>query len=302
MFSLGQLHAKLFSGLRAIHATADAAARRRARRLALAPPSAVGVTVEVNESAVQRAVAQLQQIDAYVSPLAKLELLSQVQQIVAGDDEALSNDELLPLMVLVTVRSDPRHLSSTLAYITLFGHAETMPPHLSFQLTTLHAIYELIRDSGDAGSVTASPTRDTSAASEASGEGAAIATPDWRASVKTVPKTMAEALARHTTPAAPDPATQSPTVNDDVDESKSTSSAAADESARATARASPPRESTQKKALPLFIRAPDVIHLEDDNETVGLPKLDDSKRSSSRDHGLGQFVNGLRGGGNDKPR
>jgi hypothetical protein len=58
----GKLHAKLFSSLRAIHAAEDIAAQARLRRLAVAPPRALGVTISPLPS-FEHAISLLQTID-----------------------------------------------------------------------------------------------------------------------------------------------------------------------------------------------------------------------------------------------
>jgi hypothetical protein len=130
-----------------MHAAADAAAQSRLRRLAAAPPRALGVTLS-DVPTFEHAVALLQSIDACVSPLAKLELFADVQTAIAGAlgerSTALSTDDALPLALLATARAGIPFLVSTRAYVTLFGAPETMPPHLSYQLTTLHAVHDYV--------------------------------------------------------------------------------------------------------------------------------------------------------------
>ena len=54
----------------------------------------------------------------------------------------LATDDMLPLALLVVAQAALPFLASTRAYISLFGASDTMPPHLSFQLATIHAVYE----------------------------------------------------------------------------------------------------------------------------------------------------------------
>lgn len=308
-FCLGKLHAKLFSGLRAIHADDDAAALARMQRLAVAPYSVLGVPPEASGIDFSAAIEMMRGIDAYVSPLSKLEMLNEVQTVIAQalakssrrDLHGMSTDDALPLMVLVTVRSAPQYLSTTIAYITLFGHAETMPPHLSYQLTTLHALYEFITNA-DVG-----PSAPPATAVTADGL-AGVLDPDF---VKVPPRSVAEALAAHVggvlsrrsgsfAPAAA-PAAAAATTTANADSSASTSSttsaaaattaaiddfvqAATGASASSTAATSATTTSAPlsdplqpRQQLGGFKRTPDVISLEDDSK-----------------HGLGEFLASLR--------
>lgn len=81
-----------------------------------------------------------------MSPLAKLELFGEVQTAIAkalGERaQGLATDDMLPLALLVVAHAALPFLASTRAYISLFGASDTMPPHLSFQLATIHAVYE----------------------------------------------------------------------------------------------------------------------------------------------------------------
>jgi hypothetical protein len=301
-FCLGKLHAKLFSGLRAIHADDDAAALARMQRLALAPYSVLGVPPEASGIDFSAAIEMMRGIDAYVSPLSKLEMLNEVQTVIAQalakssrrDLHGMSTDDALPLMVLVTVRSAPQYLSTTIAYITLFGHAETMPPHLSYQLTTLHALYEFITNAD----VGPSPSPAT-AATTADGL-AGVLEADF---VKVPPRSVAEALAAHVGGVLARKSGSFAPLTATADASASTASTSTSSAATtaaidnvvqaATVAAAPSPAATTTAAAttaaplsdPLqprqqlggFKRTPDVISLEDDSK-----------------HGLGEFLASLR--------
>jgi hypothetical protein len=301
-FCLGKLHAKLFSGLRAIHSDDDATTLARMQRLAAAPYSVLGVPNEASGIDFSAAINLMRGIDAYISPLSKLEMLNEVQNIIAQalanssrrDLQGMSTDDALPLMVLVTVRSAPQYLASTIAYITLFGHAETMPPHLSYQLTTLHALYEFITNADIGPSTLPAP---------AGGENGADPL-DAIDFVKFPPRTVAEALAAHVgalsrnsgsaaAAAAATAATSTPTTvvvaPAPAAESSATEAAApaaAPAAAAATAPVSDPlrnssssnnNNNNNNNTSKGFVRAPDVISMDDD------PK-----------HGLGEFLASLR--------
>lgn len=261
-FCLGKLHAKLFSGLRVIHADDDALALARLERLAAAPYATLGVPPEASGLDLGAAIDLMRRIDAFASPLSKLEMLTDVQALLVRalasptkrDSRSMSTDDTLPLMVLVTVRAAPQYLASTIAYITLFGHSETMPPHLSYQLTTLHAVYEFVSNTDAAAS-------------------AADATPASTSDTTTMPRTVAEALAAH------------------VGLQQLASGADRDDDAPLP----PPPEApparaimTPRNSLP-YVRAPAVISLDDDDGKHGLGDFLDSLRrqgnvSSSSQH------------------
>ena len=270
-FCLGKLHAKLFSGLRVIHADADAAALAKMQRLAHVPTSVLGVPPEASAVDVTAAVELVRRIDAYVSPLSKLEMLNEVQELLVRalanptnrDARSMSIDDTLPLMVLVTVRAAPQYLSSTIAYVTLFGHAETMPPQLSYQLTTLHAIFEFISNAAPNASDTAPPDQ--------------TSTSDPLSRTLSAPRTVAEALAAHITPAGGDSSSGS-----NINSSSSSSSNILDPLA-ARAQEEPPARAimTPRNSLQ-YVRAPAVISLDGNDEK----------------HGLGDFLESLRRQGN----
>jgi hypothetical protein len=267
-FCLGKLHAKLFSGLRVIHADADAAALAKMQRLAHVPTSVLGVPPEASAVDVTAAVELVRRIDAYVSPLSKLEMLNEVQELLVRalanptnrDARSMSIDDTLPLMVLVTVRAAPQYLSSTIAYVTLFGHAETMPPQLSYQLTTLHAIFEFISNAAPNASDTASLDTDTS---------------DPLSRTLSAPRTVAEALAAHIAPAGGDSTSST--------SSSSSSSSSNSDPLAARAQEEPPARAimTPRNSLQ-YVRAPAVISLDGNDEK----------------HGLGDFLESLRRQGN----
>ena len=215
----------------------------------------------------------------------------------------MSTDELLPLMVLATVRSEPRHLSSTVAFVTLFGHAETMPPHLSFQLTTLHAIYELIDDCDDMLNALPAP-------------GAA----SGGATMRPPPRTVAEALALHAATADSANAAAALDTDDcDADDSAGDATVAATPAPAAPAATAPDGPSTvtndaatassdttavadkptRRSTLPLFVAAPNVIEIDDSASAGELPQLGEKRSSMSAatahdKHGLGDFLSSLR--------